>query len=84
MYNIMLVRIVLWPGQSCALGLRFWLDLMLQVHERAAKRLLSLCESNRGFYIKAGQFVASMQQVPKQFVSTLSVLQDKVIFLVLL
>ena len=50
----------------------------MQVHERAAKRLLRLCEENRGFYIKAGQFIASMQQVPKQFISTLSVLQDKV------
>jgi len=50
------------------------------VHERAAKRLLRLCEENRGFYIKAGQFIASMQQVPKEFVSTLSVLQDKVNF----
>lgn len=48
------------------------------MHERAAKRLLKLCEANRGFYIKAGQFIASMQQVPKQFVTTLSVLQDKV------
>jgi aarF domain-containing kinase len=48
------------------------------VHERAAKRLLRLCEENRGFYIKAGQFIASMQQVPKQFVLTLSILQDKV------
>lgn len=50
------------------------------MHERAAKRILRLCEENRGFYIKAGQFIASMQQVPKEFVSTLSVLQDKVNF----
>ncbi|KAG0628313.1 hypothetical protein M758_1G017700 [Ceratodon purpureus] len=55
-------------------------DARDKVHERAAKRLLRLCEKNRGFYIKAGQFIASMQQVPKQFVSTLSVLQDKVSF----
>uniref|UniRef100_A0A7I4ALG2 Protein kinase domain-containing protein n=1 Tax=Physcomitrium patens TaxID=3218 RepID=A0A7I4ALG2_PHYPA len=34
----------------------------------------------RGFYIKAGQSVASMHQVPKEFVSTLSVLQDKASF----
>jgi hypothetical protein len=48
---------------------------------RTAKRILKLCETNRGFYIKAGQFIASMQHVPKEFVQTLSVLQDKVWFM---
>jgi hypothetical protein len=52
-----------------------------QVHMRTAKRILKLCETNRGFYIKAGQFIASMQHVPKEFVQTLSVLQDKVWFM---
>ncbi|KAH8932477.1 hypothetical protein BDL97_19G074400 [Sphagnum fallax] len=51
-----------------------------QVHMRTAKRILKLCETNRGFYIKAGQFIASMQHVPKEFVQTLSVLQDKASF----
>nr|XP_024393504.1 uncharacterized aarF domain-containing protein kinase 1-like isoform X3 [Physcomitrium patens] len=55
-------------------------DARNKVHLRAAKRLLRLCEKNRGFYIKAGQSVASMHQVPKEFVSTLSVLQDKASF----
>ncbi|XP_059065544.1 uncharacterized protein LOC131857287 isoform X2 [Cryptomeria japonica] len=48
-----------------------------QVHLRAAKRILKLCESNKGFYLKAGQFVASMQHVPKEYTSTLSTLQDQ-------
>lgn len=50
-----------------------------EVHLRAAKRILKLCESNKGFYIKAGQFMASVQHVPKEFTSTLSSLQDKAV-----
>lgn len=40
--------------------------------------LLRLCEVNRGFYVKAGQFVSSLRQVPKEYISTLSCLQDQV------
>ncbi|KAI4375526.1 hypothetical protein MLD38_013384 [Melastoma candidum] len=50
-----------------------------QVHLRSAKRFLELCEINRGFYVKAGQFVAAMRQAPKEYVSTLSSLQDKAV-----
>ncbi|KAH7571593.1 hypothetical protein JRO89_XS04G0093700 [Xanthoceras sorbifolium] len=50
-----------------------------EVHLRSASRILRLCETNKGFYIKAGQFVAAMQQVPKEYSSTLSSLQDQVI-----
>ncbi|KAK8959610.1 putative ABC1 protein [Platanthera guangdongensis] len=49
-----------------------------EVHLRAAKRLLKLCESNGGFYVKAGQFVSSLKHVPKEYSSTLSSLQDQV------
>jgi hypothetical protein len=45
---------------------------------RAARRLLELCEANKGFYVKAGQFLGSMQNIPEEFRSTLSVLQDQV------
>ncbi|BBN13742.1 aarF domain-containing kinase [Marchantia polymorpha subsp. ruderalis] len=48
-----------------------------EVHKRAAERLLKLCQANRGFYVKAGQFVGSMKNVPQEFVTVLSVLQDK-------
>lgn len=51
----------------------------IQVHLRSAKRILKLCEINQGFYIKAGQFVASMRQVPKEYSSTLASLQDQVL-----
>ncbi|KAJ0043275.1 hypothetical protein Pint_18275 [Pistacia integerrima] len=49
------------------------------VHLRSAKRILQLCETNRGFYVKAGQFVAAMRQVPKEYFSTLSSLQDQAV-----
>ncbi|KAJ3697431.1 hypothetical protein LUZ61_001136 [Rhynchospora tenuis] len=48
-----------------------------EVHLRSAKKLLKLCEANGGFYVKAGQFVSSLRQVPKEYTSTLSCLQDK-------
>ncbi|KQJ88242.1 uncharacterized aarF domain-containing protein kinase 1 isoform X2 [Brachypodium distachyon] len=48
-----------------------------RVHLRSAKKLLKLCEANRGFYVKAGQFVSSLRQVPKEYTSTLSCLQDQ-------
>jgi len=57
-----------------------YFDARDKVHTRAANRLLRLCETNRGFYIKAGQFIASMQHMPKEFVTTLSTLQDKASF----
>lgn len=49
-----------------------------QVHLRSANRMLKLCETNKGFYVKAGQFVAALRQVPKEYSSTLSSLQDQV------
>ncbi|XP_061347768.1 uncharacterized protein LOC133293238 isoform X2 [Gastrolobium bilobum] len=49
-----------------------------QVHLRSAKRFLKLCEANKGFYVKAGQFVAAQKVLPKEYSSTLSTLQDQV------
>ncbi|KAJ1277239.1 hypothetical protein BS78_05G280400 [Paspalum vaginatum] len=48
-----------------------------EVHLRSAKKLLKLCEANGGFYVKAGQYVSSLRQVPKEYSSTLSSLQDQ-------
>ncbi|XP_066340071.1 uncharacterized protein [Miscanthus floridulus] len=48
-----------------------------EVHLRSAKKLLKLCEANGGFYVKAGQYVSSLRQVPKEYSSTLSCLQDQ-------
>ncbi|KAK7372295.1 hypothetical protein VNO80_05670 [Phaseolus coccineus] len=49
-----------------------------QVHLRSAKRFLKLCEANKGFYVKAGQFVAAQKVLPTEYSSTLSSLQDQV------
>lgn len=49
-----------------------------EVHLRSAKRMLKLCEDNKGFYVKAGQFASSLRQLPKEYTVTLSVLQDKI------
>uniref|UniRef100_A0A0A9BUQ2 ABC1 atypical kinase-like domain-containing protein n=1 Tax=Arundo donax TaxID=35708 RepID=A0A0A9BUQ2_ARUDO len=48
-----------------------------EVNLRSAKKLLKLCERNGGFYVKAGQYVSSLRQVPKEYSSTLSCLQDQ-------
>ncbi|KAJ4828786.1 hypothetical protein Tsubulata_010799 [Turnera subulata] len=50
-----------------------------EVHMRSAKRILRLCEANKGFYAKAGQFVAALPQVPKEYSSTLAALQDQAV-----
>ncbi|KAI3946192.1 hypothetical protein MKW98_008785 [Papaver atlanticum] len=50
-----------------------------EVHLRSARRVLKLCEANKGFYVKAGQFIAAMRQVPKEYSSTLSSLQNKAV-----
>ncbi|XP_048139425.1 aarF domain-containing protein kinase 1 isoform X2 [Rhodamnia argentea] len=50
-----------------------------EVHSRSAKRILRLCEANKGFYVKAGQFVAAIRQVPEEYISKLSSLQDKAV-----
>nr|XP_025877000.1 uncharacterized aarF domain-containing protein kinase 1 isoform X3 [Oryza sativa Japonica Group] len=53
------------------------ISFFFPVHLRSAKKILKLCEANRGFYVKAGQFVSSIRQVPKEYSSTLSCLQDQ-------
>lgn len=51
---------------------------IFKIHLRSARRILKLCDTNKGFYVKAGQFVASARQVPQEYSSTLSSLQDQV------
>ncbi|KAK1263358.1 hypothetical protein QJS04_geneDACA017505 [Acorus gramineus] len=41
--------------------------------------MLRLCEANKGFYVKAGQFISSMRRIPKEYSVTLSSLQDQAI-----
>jgi aarF domain-containing kinase len=51
------------------------LDDWSPLHQRAADRLLKLCETNKGIYIKLGQHVAQLAYLlPKEYVSTMSVL----------
>lgn len=48
------------------------------MHKRAAQRVLAVCKKNSGLYIKAGQYLASLNNLlPEEYTSTLSVLQDK-------
>lgn len=54
-------------------------DKLSEVHLRSAKRILKLCEANKGIYVKAGQFVVALQQAPKEYLSTLSSLQDQAV-----
>ena len=46
-------------------------------HERSAQRVLDLCRTQAGVYIKAGQHVASLRPiVPREFTDTLGTLCD--------
>ncbi|CAN7129596.1 unnamed protein product [Brassica rapa subsp. narinosa] len=56
-----------------------YIQRLTEVHSRSAKRLLKLCESNKGFYVKAGQFVATLKLVPKEYSLALSSLQDQAV-----
>ncbi|KAL6043906.1 putative aarF domain-containing protein kinase 5, variant 2 [Balamuthia mandrillaris] len=47
-----------------------------QVHKRSAERLLRLCQTNKGLYIKVGQYLSSMV-IPREYTTTLRVLQDQ-------
>ncbi|RUS84736.1 hypothetical protein EGW08_007478 [Elysia chlorotica] len=52
--------------------------LIKECHQRAAERILVGCLKNGGLYIKLGQGLVSMNHIlPKEFLSTLVVLQDK-------
>eukprot|EP00835_Amoeboradix_gromovi_P002081 NODE_110_length_19453_cov_0.364369.p2 type:complete len:491 gc:universal NODE_110_length_19453_cov_0.364369:12192-13664(+) len=49
-----------------------------ELHLRGANELLKIAEHNRGVYIKIGQHISSLVYlVPDEYISTLSVLQDR-------
>ncbi|CAG9767963.1 unnamed protein product [Ceutorhynchus assimilis] len=51
---------------------------MSQIHLRCAERLRDACLQNGGTYIKLGQGLVSLSHIlPREYVSTLKVLQDK-------
>ncbi|XP_071972872.1 aarF domain-containing protein kinase 1 isoform X2 [Engystomops pustulosus] len=52
--------------------------LKSEVHARSARRLLDLCCSNRGTYIKVGQHLGALKYLlPPEYTSTLSVLHSR-------
>jgi aarF domain-containing kinase len=53
-------------------------ELKRQVNKRSATRLLNLCLANGGIYIKAGQHIASLNQVlPVEYTKTMEPCQDR-------
>ncbi|GFN79229.1 AARF domain containing protein kinase [Plakobranchus ocellatus] len=55
-----------------------YLARIKECHQRAAERILVGCLKNGGLYIKLGQGLVSMNHIlPKEYLSTLVVLQDK-------
>ena len=53
-------------------------ETISRVHRRSAERLLRVFQTNRGVYIKAGQYLAALNHVlPVEFTSTFSVLNDQ-------
>ncbi|KAG7207870.1 hypothetical protein KM043_009467 [Ampulex compressa] len=65
------------------ISLDYWIAPMLgytesEVHQKAADRILQGCLQNGGIFIKLGQGLAAVNHIlPKEYVKTLSTLQDK-------
>ncbi|KAK7571912.1 hypothetical protein V9T40_014384 [Parthenolecanium corni] len=54
-----------------------YIDLRSVVHKKAAERLLKLCRSNKGVYIKVGQHIGALDYVlPKEYVDTMKELHS--------
>jgi aarF domain-containing kinase len=64
-------------------SLKSWdeIELVNKIHERSAKRVLEFCVKNGGVYIKAGQYIASLNHIiPKPYINVLSVLFNEAPF----
>ncbi|KAI5735191.1 hypothetical protein M8J77_015334 [Diaphorina citri] len=56
----------------------YYPSILASVHQRSANRILSMCLTNGGLYIKLGQGMVSLDHVlPRQYPHTLRALQDK-------
>ena len=54
------------------------LEMWSKVHQRSAERLLSLCCTNGGVFIKVGQHIGALDYlVPTEYVNTLKVLHNR-------
>ncbi|KAK9795900.1 hypothetical protein WJX73_003785 [Symbiochloris irregularis] len=70
-----------WDYRQCMLlhqGTEGYDEALDAVHEACAARLLRLCSSNGGVYIKAAQLISTAQSVPVQYRRQLEKLQDRV------
>ena len=55
-----------------------YLQLKSECHKRSAERLLKLCRQNGGVFIKLGQHLSALVYLlPREYTSTLKVLQDQ-------
>ncbi|XP_055611727.1 uncharacterized aarF domain-containing protein kinase 5 [Uranotaenia lowii] len=53
-------------------------EILSQVHQRSADKILEGCLANGGLYIKLGQGVAALNHIlPKEYIQTLRQLEDK-------
>lgn len=53
-------------------------ELKSKCHKKSADKLLQLCCTNKGVYIKVGQHVAALNYLlPKEYVETLSILHSE-------
>lgn len=51
----------------------------MQIHTRVANRILDLSITNKGIYLKLGQYLGNLDKVmPWEFTEVLKVLQDSV------
>uniref|UniRef100_A0A4Y0BG66 Protein kinase domain-containing protein n=1 Tax=Anopheles funestus TaxID=62324 RepID=A0A4Y0BG66_ANOFN len=56
---------------------REYLQLKSDTHRAAAEKLLNLCRTNRGVYIKVGQHIGALEYLlPPEYVSTMKVLHS--------
>eukprot|EP00347_Sterkiella_histriomuscorum_P003302 403364806 len=55
-----------------------YIKIREEVNTRVAKRLLYLSTSSGGIYLKAGQYIGTLERIaPKEYIEVLKVLQDK-------
>uniref|UniRef100_A0A1B6HVX0 ABC1 atypical kinase-like domain-containing protein n=1 Tax=Homalodisca liturata TaxID=320908 RepID=A0A1B6HVX0_9HEMI len=67
-----------WSLRGLEEGSHLYDEVINEVHQRSADRILYGCLSNGGLYIKLGQGLVSMDHVlPRQYIDTLKALQDR-------
>lgn len=54
-------------------------DALAQLHTHWAHRLLAMCRTNGGVYVKAGQFASAFGAVPREYRTVLAQLEDRAV-----